>query len=127
MRSSSQKETYDSDTPSGSSRRTKSRSSIDGVLHLVFRHDRSSKEIIQSYQGFLSNSSVHTTTAAIHEDLLGVSEQDPFPPISSVPSNTRHSIISDDKSLYSLEKRAFGSPNRNQSPSTVSTIHRPHI
>ena len=82
MKSSSQKETYDSDTPSGSSRRTKSRSSIDGVLHLVFHHDRSSKEIIQSYRGFLSNSSVYTTRAAIHEDLLGVSEQDPFPPLS---------------------------------------------
>ena len=102
MISSSQKETYQSNTPSGSSSRT----SIDGVLH-----HRSSKGTIQSY---LSNSSVHTTTAAIHEDLFGVSEQGP------VSSNIRLSLILDDKSLHSLEKLSFGI--RNQSQSTICTI-----
>ena len=102
MISSSQKETYESNTPSGSSTRT----SIDGVLH-----HRSSKETTQSY---LSNSSVHTTTAVVREDLFGVSEQGP------VSSNTRLSLILDDKSLHSLEKLSFKFGN--QSQSTVCTI-----
>ena len=103
MTSSSQKETYESNTPSASSSCT----SVDGVFH-----HRSSKTI-QSYQGFLSNSSVHTTTAVFHEDLFGVSEQDPD------SSNIPFSLISDDKSLHYLEKRSFGT--RNQSQSTVCT------
>lgn len=106
MRSSPQK---DSNTPPGSSSRTKSRTSIHGVLH-----HRSPKETVQSYQRPLSNSSVHTTTAVIHEGLFGFSEQGPLPPVTSDISNTRPSLIFDDKSLISLEKRS-----RNQSQSTV--------
>lgn len=118
MSFSSQEETYDSDTPSSSSSRT----SIDGFV----LHYRSSKETIQTYQGSISNSSAHTNTAVIHEDLFGFSEQGPLPSVSHHSSdltNTRLSLIGDGKSLYSLEKQTSGS--RNQSQSTVCTIPEP--
>lgn len=115
MRSSSKKETSDSNTPSGPSRR--SRTSINGVLH-----HRTSKATIQSYQGSISNSSVHTTTAVIYEDRFGFSEQGAPPSVfHHFPDsyNGQVSYISDDKSIHSFEKQDFGT--RNQSQSTVCT------
>ena len=117
MNVSSQKETYDSYTPSCPSSRT----SVNGVL-LVHR---SSKETIQSYQGSISNSTFHTnyvTTAAIDEDLAGLSRQGPLPLVPNHPSNSPSGrvSISDNKSFHSLEK--MSSELRNQSLSTVCTI-----
>ena len=106
MRFSSQEETHDSNVPSN----TSSHSSITG--NVPFR--RSSKETIRSYQGSISNSSVHTTsTTTTHEDLFGPSGQGP----------DRNLPIPDHKSSHSLEKLTFG--DRNQSLSTVYTIREP--
>ncbi|KAH9989839.1 hypothetical protein BJV77DRAFT_1015447, partial [Russula vinacea] len=61
--SPSQKETYDSYPPSGSSNRT----SINSVLH-----DISARESIQSQEGSISNFSVHSTTAStLYKELIG--------------------------------------------------------
>ena len=99
----SRNRTHDSYTPSVSPSRT----SRNGALYR-----RSSKETIQSYKGSISNSSTHTTsTAATRKDLIDCLEQGP----GGAPS------ISDGKSLYSLEKPRFHF--RNQSQSTVDTIH----
>ena len=98
----SRKETYDSNTPSELSSRT----SMNGA-----QHRRSSKRTtIRSYQGSISNSSVHTTsTAATRNDIFDNSENGP----GGAPSI-------DGKSFHSLEKSIFRF--RNQSQSTVSTI-----
>lgn len=101
MSLSSQKETYDSYTPSSPPNRT----STNAVLH-----HRSSKETIQSNQGSISNSSVHMNHTSTDEDLFGLSKQGP-------------SVTSDDKSSHSEEKTTFGL--RNQSRSTVCTIREP--
>ena len=106
MRFSSQEEIQDSNVPTN----TSSRTSITGNI----QYRRSSKETIRSYQGSISNSSVHTTsTTTTHEDLLGPSGQGP----------DRNLPIPDHKSSHSLEKLTFG--DRNQSLSTVYTIHEP--
>jgi hypothetical protein len=60
----------------------------------------------QSHQESISNSSVHTSTAAVVKDPFELSEQDPS--------------SSDLKSFHSLLKSAFDF--RNQSPSTVCSI-----
>src|SRR6266849_3844405 len=100
----SRKTTYDSYTPSVSSRRT----SRNGALYRI-----SSKETIQSYNGSISNSSVHTTsTAATRKDLFDYPERGP----GGVAS------ISHRKSFHSLEKPTFRF--RNQSQSTVGTIRQ---
>jgi hypothetical protein len=114
MRFFSQKETYDSNTPSGSSSRT----SANRVPH-----KRSSKATIQSHEESISNFSVRTATPAIHKDVLGLSGQGPLPPDSNYSSHTssgRAPSISDCKSFESLQKPTFGF--RNQS---VSTIREP--
>ena len=115
MNFSSQKETYDSYTPSASSSRT----SINGVLH-----HRSSKETIQSPQGSISNFSVNSPTTSIYKDMLNFSVQSPLLPVSCQPSDSsssgRDPSISDHKYLHSLEKRTFGF--RNQPLSPVCTI-----
>jgi hypothetical protein len=101
----SQKETYDSNTPSDLS----NRKSMNGALY----RGSSKGTKIQPYRGSISNSSVHTTsTAATRKDLFDCSEQSP----GGVPS------ISHCKSLHSLEKPTFRV--RNQSQSTVGTIRK---
>jgi p21-activated kinase 1 len=106
MRFSSQEEIQDSNVPMN----TSSRTSITGNI----QYRRSSKETIRSYQGSISNSSVHTTsTTTTHEDLFGPSGQGPD---QNLP-------IPDHKSSHSLEKLTFG--DRNQSLSTVYTIREP--
>jgi hypothetical protein len=103
MSISSREVTYDSYTPSGSSSSgpRPSRISINGVLY-----HPSSKETLQSHQGSISNSSFHSSTAAIDKDPFVLSGQDPS--------------SSDHKSLHSLLKTTFNF--RNQSLSTVCTI-----
>jgi p21-activated kinase 1 len=97
---SSQEETQDSNIPSSTSTRT----SITGNV----QYRRSSKEVIQSHQGSISNFSVHTTsTAATRKDLFDCSE-------GGDPS------ISHLKYSHSLEKPT--SRFTNQSQSTVGTI-----
>ena len=106
---SSQEETHDANVPTN----TSSRTYITGN-HVLYR--RSSKETIQSYQGSISNSSVHTTsTASTHEDLFGPSGQ--------LEGPDRDFPIPDRKSSHSLEKLTFGLGN--QSSSTVCTIRGP--
>ena len=101
----SRKETYDSNTPSD----FPSRTSLNGALY--------HRTIIQSYRGSISNSSVHTISpATTHEGLL-------FSP--SGQGQYRDSPIPDHKSSHSLEKLTFGL--RNESSSTVSTIHEPEF
>ena len=107
-----QKVTYDSYRPSGSGSSSlsqrclpgSSRISINGALY-----HKSSEETLQSHQGSISNCSVHNFTAAIDEDPLELSGQDPS--------------ISDHKSLHSLLKTTF--EFRNQSLSTVCSIRVP--
>jgi hypothetical protein len=113
----SQKETHHFYPPSSST----SRPSMNGVL----RH-RSSKATIQSHQESISNSSLHTSTAANDKDTVGHSGQDPHPSVShhtSDSSSGRVPSISDHKSSHSLEKPTYGF--RNQSQSTVRTIREP--
>jgi hypothetical protein len=98
-------ETDDSNTPSDLSSRT----SVNGAPYLTRRSPKGAR-IIQSDRASISNSSVHTTTAATSEDLFDYTEQN----TDGVPST------SDRKSLYSLEKPT--SLFRNQSQSTVGTI-----
>ena len=99
----SRKETYDSNTPSD----FPSRTSMNGVLY--------HRTTIQSYQGSISNSSVHTISPATsHEGLL-------FSPSGQY----RDSPIPDHKSSHSLEKLTFGL--RNESSSTLCTIHEPEF
>jgi p21-activated kinase 1 len=88
---SSQEETHDSNIPSNTSSRT------------------------STYQGSISNCSVHTTsTATTHgEDLFGLSGQGP----------DRDFPTPDHKSSHSLEKLTFSL--RNQSLSTVCTTREP--
>jgi p21-activated kinase 1 len=117
MRFSPQKETYDSYMQSGSSSRT----STNRVLY----HE-SSKETIQSHQGSISNSSFHTATVAIDKDILDLSEQGPYPPVSHHSldlSGGRDPSISDHKSFHSHQKQTFGF--RNQSLSTVCATREP--
>ena len=78
----------------------------------VAQYRRSSKQTaIQSYQGSISNSSVHTTSpASTCEDLFNFSEQN----LGGTP------CISHRKSFHSLEKPTFRF--RNQSQSTVGNI-----
>ncbi len=98
MRLSSKKETYDSNPPSGSSSRTL----INGGIRR-----RPSNETIESYQGSISNDSIHTvSTVHTDRDQFDLSGQDSF--------------ISDHKSLHSFEKSTRLS--RNQSLSTIRTI-----
>jgi len=94
---SSREETYDSNTPSNPS-----------------SHSRCSQETIIQCQGSISNFSVHTTSTAAHEE-------DPFGP--SGRGSDRDSPYPDHKSSHSLEKLTFCL--RNQSLSTVCTIHEP--
>ena len=99
--------TYDSYTPSGSSSsspRSSSCTSINGALY-----HKSSEETLQSHQESISNSSVHTSTAAIDKDRFELFGQDPS--------------SSDHKSLHSLLKTTFDF--RNQSLSTVCSIRDP--
>ena len=121
MRFSSRNETCDTNTPSSSSSRT----SINGGL----RH-KSSNETIQSYQGSISNSSVHTIStiqsANALKDLSDLAGQCPPPAVShhsSESSTGQYPTIFDDKSLHSLEKPT--SLFRNQSLSTICTIREP--
>lgn len=101
MAFSSQEETRDSNVPTGRSSRT----SITRNVQY-----RGSSETTQSYQGSISNSSVHTiSTATTHEDLLD--------PLGRGPD--RNFPIPNHKSSHSLEKQAFGL--RNHSLSTVSS------
>jgi hypothetical protein len=103
----SQKETYDSNTPSDLS----NRKSMNEALHRRSSKLASKGTKIQSYRRSISNSSVHTTSTVVtREVLFDCSEQGP----GGVPS------ISHRKSLHSLEKPTFHF--RNQSQSTVGTI-----
>jgi p21-activated kinase 1 len=122
MRFSSRDETCDTNTPSSSSSRT----SINGGIRR-----KSSNETIQSYQGSISNSSVHTISTAessdTHRDLSDLSGQC-FPPAvsrhSSEPSTGQYPSVLDHKSLHSLEKPT--SLLRNQSLSTICTTDEPN-
>jgi hypothetical protein len=98
--------TYDSYTPSSlsSSSPRSSRTSINVALY-----HKSSEETLQSHQGSISNSSVHTFTGAIVKDPFELARQDPS--------------SSDHKSLHSLLKTTFDF--RNQSLSTVCSIRDP--
>jgi p21-activated kinase 1 len=97
---SSQEETHNSNVPSNTSTRT----SITGNV----QYRRSSKEVIRSHQGSISNFSVHTTsTAATHKDLFDCS--------AGGDPSTSHLKYS-----YSLEKPT--SRFTNQSQSTIGTI-----
>jgi p21-activated kinase 1 len=100
---SSQEETHNSNVPSNTSTRT----SITGNV----QYRRSSKEVIRSHQGSISNFSVHTTsTAATRKGLFDCSEQDPGGDPSS--SHLKYS--------HSLDKPT--SRFTNQSQSTIGTI-----
>ena len=114
MRFSSRDEACDSNTPSSSSSRT----SINGGIRR-----KSSNETIQSYQGSISNSSLHTiSTVETHKDLSDPPGQRPPPTVSyhsSESSRGQYPPISDTKSLHSLEKAT--SLLRNQSLSTICT------
>jgi hypothetical protein len=116
MSISSQNVTYDSYTPSGSS--SSNRTSINGALY-----HKSSEESLQSYQGSISNSSAHTSTAANDKDPFELSGQDPVFHHSSDSSSGRDPSISDHKSFHSLLKTPFAF--RNQSVSTVCTTREP--
>ena len=96
--------TYDSYTPSSSSS-SSPRSSCTSIN--VALYHKSSEETLQSHQGSISNSSVHTFTGAIVKDPF--ERQDPS--------------SSDHKSLHSVLKRGFDF--RNQSLSTVCSIRDP--
>jgi hypothetical protein len=96
--------TYDSYTPSSSSS-SSPRSSCTSIN--VALYHKSSEETLQSHQGSISNSSVHTFTGAIVKDPF--ERQDPS--------------SSDHKSLHSVLKRSFDF--RNQSLSTVCSIRDP--
>jgi hypothetical protein len=103
----SRKVTYSSYAPSG-------RTSINGVLH----HRSSKATSIQSHQESISNSSIHTVTAAIHRDHSG---RGSLPSVSNDPSES--SSISDHKSFQHLQKTTFDL--QNQSLSTLSTTREP--
>ena len=115
----SRKETYDSNTPSNLSNRT----SMNGA-----QYRRSSKgTTIQSYQGSISNSSVHAndTTHKTRKDPFNGTGRGSLHPISHRSSESSTSgygncpTISDHKSSHRLGKST--STFRNQSPSTETT------
>jgi hypothetical protein len=121
MSFSSQKRTYNSYTPSGSSSRFPI---VSGTQQNLNRYSKATS--IQSHQESISNFSVHTTTAATHKDLLGPSGQgSPFPTSNnfSDTSRGRSHPISVCKSIHTLSKPTFGF--RNQSLSTACSICEP--
>ena len=98
----SQKETYDSNTPSGSSSRTS--------MNRQYRRSPK-RNTIQSHRESISNSSVHTVSpAATSRDVFDSPEQNS----GEDPSISHH------KYFYSLEKATFRS--RNQSQSSIGTV-----
>jgi p21-activated kinase 1 len=122
MRFSSRDETCDTNTPSGSSSRTPMNGGI---------RRKPSNETIQSYQGSISNSSVHTISTAessdTHKDLFDLPRQCSTPAVShhsSEPSTGQYPFIFYHKSLHSLEKQT--TLLRNQSLSTICTAGEPN-
>jgi hypothetical protein len=117
MKFSSRDETCDSNTPSSSSSRTP----INGGIRR-----KSSNETIKSYQGSISNSSVHTVSTAesadTHKDLSDLSRQYSLPAVSYHSSETstgQYPSIFDHKSFHSLEKTT--SILQNESVSNICT------
>jgi hypothetical protein len=114
MRFSSRDETRDSNTPSGSSSRT--------PINRRIRR-KSSNETIQSYQGSISNSSVHTVSTAesadTHKDLSGQCSPPAVSYHSSESSTGQYPSIFDHKSFHSLEKTT--SILQNESVSNICT------
>jgi p21-activated kinase 1 len=122
MRFSSRDETCDTNTPSSPS----SRPSVNGGIRR-----KSSNETIQSYQGSISNSSVHTISTAessdTHKDLSDLSGPRSPPAVShhsSESSTGQYPSIFDYKTFHSLEKPT--SFFRNESLSTICTTREPN-
>ena len=111
--SPSQKETYDSYPLSGPS----NRASINGVLH-----DVSARDSIQSQEGSISNFSVHSTTAALHKDLLDIVGQGGVLPL--VSHYSLDSSIGQDPSVSDYKHLSYQKPthgSRNQCLSVCTT------
>jgi hypothetical protein len=122
MRFSSRDETRDSNTPSGSSSRTPINRGI---------RRKSSNETIKSYQGSISNSSVHTVStvstaesADTHKDLSGQCSPPAVSYHSSESSTGQYPFIFDHKSFHSLEKTT--SILQNESVSNICATREPN-